>query len=65
LIRDEEGKPIATLQEVRRTAAAIAIDIARDEVVDQDSVEMEVAVGGDGRHEVLRTRISFHAEWLE
>lgn len=65
LIRDEEGQQMSLRQGMRRAAAAIATDIARDEVVDQDLAEVEVMVRDEADQEILRTHILFKAEWLD
>jgi hypothetical protein len=62
-MRDDEGTELPNTDAVIATVARIALDLARDEIADQQALAITVNVRDDTDYTVFTGRLSFSSEW--
>jgi hypothetical protein len=64
-IRDDEGIELPNSDAMRAEVARIAIDVAKDEIADQNAMAVTVNVRDDTDSRVFSGRLSFKTEWYD
>ena len=60
---DDEGKEFLFPDEVRNEASRIALDIARDEVFDQNAMNVKVKVRDEANVAIFTASLDFKTKW--
>jgi len=64
-MRDDEGIDLPNADAVRAEVARIAIDIAKDEIADQNAMAVTVNVRDDTNFKIFSGQLSFNTRWFD
>lgn len=64
-LRDDEGLDLSSTDAVRAEVAKIALEMARDEIKDQQAMAVTVNVCDDCDFRIYSGRLSFATEWFD